>query len=405
MGLSLVVATLVLAEQPVIVLPQGPEFDVMPGDTSGGTRIVMDENSNHLTLFINQFSGSISLRGGLGVELEPTFFIGPGARGADIAATGPGEFVVSWSQMPGYGRFGPAYEEIMIRRFALDGTPISETTTVGDVPTMTIGGQTAIGKSSNDYWVVWEQYQTPTTQLRVRRIPIGGSPGPSIQANSWTTGSHYAPRIAASPTDQAMITWRSEDCFPDDSSEGCIRGRYIDSAGTLGPSDFLINSITTGYQAIPSVAASTDGFVVVWRSSECTGSCIRGRRLNSEGIPLASDFRVDEAGSDSVAGPDVTAASNGTFLVSWVRTESGNSLAYARAFDAEAVPQTSEFRVNSSTTSEPYETAIAQGLDGQFVVVWSHGYSMWGRSFKLWNSLFQDGFESGDTSAWSVSLP
>lgn len=387
-----------------LIKPLGPEFLMMHGGISYDSRIAMNEQGQFLALFYDLFGGEVSMRGGQGTTLGPIFTMEPGARGANVAPASPGEFVVSWTQDSYVIPLGPSYN-VMTRRFTSTGTEVSEATIVSDYPTDDFSSMTAVGVSSTDYWVVWEHLESGSADLRMSQTPKGGAPLASFQVNTWTTGTHYEPKIAVAETDEIMVVWKASSCAPGDPSGSCLRGRHIDLNGNPGPADFLVNSETEGSQSSPSVASSGSSFIVVWRSGQCDGFCIRARRFTYAGVPVAGDLRLDQIGSDSVSHPSVTATPDGSFIADWIRTDNNTSFIYARAFDSNGSPRTDEFKVSSSLSYAPYSTGIAQTPDGQFVVVWNNYDTMWGRALRLSPSLFEDGFESGDVSAWSDSSP
>jgi hypothetical protein len=388
-----------------VVVPRGPEFFLVPGDTSTGARAAIDDEGNFVGLFFNQFGGFVEARGGTLDGLLPPFFFGGGARRAGLAATGDGEFVISWSQLQGYR--GPLVEDVFLRRYEVDGTPIGSQVAVSDLPTGTVGASTAIAMRPESFLVAWEHWtQAPSDiDIRGRVVPFAGSPAPSFPVNSWTTGKQSDPRLATAPDGSALVVWRASDCTPEDPSGGCVRARYLDASGVPPGPDFMINSETSGTQIRPDVATSGDGFVVVWRSADCGAECIRGRLVSAAGVPLGADFRVDEPGADFVDSPGIGVEAGGNFVVTWKRSVASDALAFGRAFDGTATPLTGEFQVNSDPSSEPYETDVAINAAGNFVVVWSDAYNLWGRLFDLNSEIFADGFESGDTTAWSTTVP
>jgi len=397
-------ATLFAAGAPPVVAPRGPEFYLMAGDTSHVTRVAMDQGGTFLGLFHNVFAGWVGARGGSADGLLPGFSVGPGARGANVAAVAAGEFVISWGQMQGYDT---GYEYVVMRPFTTDGTPTGPERAVSEGPTHNIGAATAIGSRPDAFLVIWEEWSpTPPieSELRGRFMPLSGAPAPSFQVNTWTTGSQTTPRLATSPDGSLLAVWRSSSCSPDDPSSGCIRARHFDRSGQPSGADFRVNSVTTNAQNSPDVAWVGGGYAVVWASYDCDPRCVRGRLVDAIGAVRGEDFLVDEAGGAAADSPGVAGVPSGDFVVTWDRSLAGDSLAFARAFGAEGLPQTPEFQVNSDTSSEPYETAVAMNDTGNFVVVWSDAYNMWGRSFDFNLDLFADGFESGDTSGWDSEV-
>ena len=97
--------------------------------------------------------------------------------------------------------------------------------------------------------------------------------------------------------------------------------------------------------------------------------------------------------------------------------EDGWGAIAAQQFDADANPVGSEFAVNTYTLQTQDQPSIATNGSGSFVVTWSDsGYvgsglaeqdgslnGVFAQRFE--NPIFADGFESGDTAAWSSLSP
>ena len=133
--------------------------------------------------------------------------------------------------------------------------------------------------------------------------------------------------------------------------------------GPVGP-EFQVNSYTTSTQYRPSVAVDLDGdFVVIWDSRGSGGSdtsdlSIQGQRFGPAGNTLESQFQVNSYTTDNQVHPSVAVDPDGDFVVVW--SSDGSS---------------------GSDTSD-------SSIQGQ-----------------RFGALFADGFESGDTSAWSSTVP
>jgi hypothetical protein len=152
--------------------------------------------------------------------------------------------------------------------------------------------------------------------------------------------------------------------------------------------EFVVNSYTTGRQSVPSVGRDADGnFVVVWGLTHTTGTApagisIRGRRYDSAGIPLGTEFEASDT-SSRPAMPDVDMADDGSFLVAWLA-----SGIVARGFDAQGAAVGPSFRVDSTIFTDAYgydhgyddrkdAPAVAAGTQGRFMVVWAGGYDLY----------------------------
>jgi len=70
--------------------------------------------------------------------------------------------------------------------------------------------------------------------------------------------------------------------------------------------------------------------------------------------------------------PDVAVDADGDFVVAWQSDDDRglNDGVYARRFDADGVPQTGEFRVNTFTAGFQGRAALAMDADGDFVAAW-----------------------------------
>ncbi len=137
-------------------------------------------------------------------------------------------------------------------------------------------------------------------------------------------------------------------------------------AGTPEPvgDEFQVNTYTTNNQFSPSVAAAADGdFVVVWESHRAAApdslESVQGQRFASSGAPVGDQFQVNTYTSGRQAYSSVAAAAGGDFVVVWESSGSSGS--------------------DSSLSS----------IQGQRFAV----------------PLFADDFESGNTSAWSSTVP
>ena len=387
------------------VVPQGPEFLIMSTLTANDPRVAIDGGGQFMAGFFDFFVGQVILRGWDGAQLQTPFGFSPEARYVSIAELGGGEFAVVWSQWDSM-----SFDlEIMQQTFAVDGSPLSSAAPVTLNPFNSMDANTAVVRRPGDLMVVWEHvsdvFEGFEREIRARFLPFAGPPGPPVTVNGSPLGLvDNEPEVAATADGRVLVVWSNQSCAPDDPSDGCIRGRHYTAAGNPAGPEMLINSFTTGSQTQPVVAASNDGFVVAWKSEDCGDDCIQVRRFSADAKALGPEVRADLTGADFVGYPGVGATGRGEFAVVWVRRVGAESLPFARAFDSSGQPLTGEFKVDNDNTVEPRWAATAMNDGGEFVVVWNDAFDMWGRRFKL-EAIFDDGFESGDTSSWSTTVP
>jgi VCBS repeat-containing protein len=151
--------------------------------------------------------------------------------------------------------------------------------------------------------------------------------------------------------------------------------------------EFLVNETTTGSQvtgrsanaASRSVAAAPDGsYVVVWSSDQATGSDTDGaavlvRRFNPDGSPVTGEIHVNRNTVGNQQHASVAMDATGRFVIVWadVQTAGDGGTIYMRRFHADGTAiDATDVRVNSTTTGEQTQPAVAVNDVGDIVVSW-----------------------------------
>jgi len=196
--------------------------------------------------------------------------------------------------------------------------------------------------------------------------------GPAFRVNTYTTGDQTAASVAADASGDFVVVWSSSG--QDGSGLGIFGQRYDSSGAALG-SEFRVNTYTTNSQGHPSVTADPSGnFVVVWESAYQDGfnAGVFGQRFASSGVPLGPEFRVNTLTTGDQSSASIAADASGNFVVVWGGTlqDGGGGGVFGQRFDSSGEPLGSEFRVNTYTTNNQAEPAVAADPLGSFVVVW-----------------------------------
>ena len=321
---------------------------------------------------------------------------------AVVASDANGNFVVVWQSTgqdgSGTGLFAQRFDASGLR----EGAEFR-------VNAYTTGEQIAPAVASDangDFVVAWAA--APGTSLDVfaqRFDSAGGAQGPAFPVNSYTTGAQWTPAVASDANGNFVVVWQS---YGQDGSDYGTFGRRFNASGVAQGSEFRVNSYTTNIQNYPAVASDANGdFVVVWLSDGQDGSSVGvfGRRFDALGVPQGSEFRVNTYTTSAQFQADVASDASGNFVVVWTGSGQGDgSGIFGRRFDASGVPQGGEFRVNTSTPGSQTIPAVASDPDGDFVVVWESGTDGSGDGVfgqRYGDLIFQDGFESGDLGRWS----
>src|SRR5688572_28760227 len=99
------------------------------------------------------------------------------------------------------------------------------------------------------------------------------------------------------------------------------------------------------------------------------------RRALLSAMPQGPEFRVNTFTTGNQFNGAVAADNNGNFVVVWQSaaqegTGSSDGI-FARRYNAAGVPQGDEFQVNQFTTGSQQTPTIAMDDDGDFVVAWN----------------------------------
>ena len=187
---------------------------------------------------------------------------------ASVAADPSGNFVVAW-QSPGQDGFGSG---VFGQRFAGSGVPLGPEFRVNTYTTGNQGGPAVATDSSGNFVVVWHStgQDGDIDGVFGQRYASSGAPlGPEFRVNTFTTNYQRNPSVAADASGNFVVTWHGVG----PGSEIGVSGQRYDSSGTPLGAEFRVNTYTPFNQAQPSVAADPTGdFVVVWRSAVQDGS-------------------------------------------------------------------------------------------------------------------------------------
>ncbi len=212
-----------------------------------------------------------------------------------------------------------------------------------------------------------------------------GPGGGEFPINTFTTGDQFgwARAIAAQPDGSFVVVWNSQGV--DVPQYPGIAARLFDEAGQPIADEFLVHSYATDFHFAPTVSAATDGsFVVTWQNyyTEGSGYGIVGRRFQSSGTPIGDQFELNSFTTNWQRWPDPSVASDGSFVVVWHSyTQDGSYYAaIGRRFDSAGSPASAEFRINDFTTANQRYPRVGRAADDSFVVVWD-SYGQDGSNF------------------------
>ena len=355
----------------------------------------------------------------LGVQFEVNGAFSTGSQGFPSVATDPdGNFVVVWSDAVAY-----MTEGIEARRYAADGTPLGGAFAVFSPGSGERGSADVATDDAGNFVVVWSEYILHQgSSVHGRRYFADGSPdGASFRVDSYQNNYQSWPSVDRAADGRFVVAWNGIGPGPD-TDQFSIQARRFAADGTpLGP-QFDVNDAPAGNQTSPDVAMSADGrFVVAWQSTlspgtDSDGSSVHARRFTAAGAPAGGQFQVNSETTGAQLTAGVAMDDDGDFFVTWTSADSSGTdqsaqSIQARRYRADGAADGAQFQVNSFTPGAQLVSRIGATRGGDFAVVWesygSAGTDHSGESIhaQRFTALFRDGFESGDTSAWSSTEP
>jgi hypothetical protein len=306
-----------------------------------------------------------------GGEFRVNDFTASTQRSPAVALDASGRFVVVWSTYPN--------GQVRGRRFSPAGVPLAAeflVNTPGLSPSSAAVGTDVRGR----FVVAWEQYDGNGRGVFARRFTASGyAGGDPFRANAYVTGNQHVPSVAMLAGGAFVVVWYSG---AGDGDGNGIFGRIFDASGVpVQAADFRVNTYTTGSQYAPSVAAlGQNRFVVVWNSANQDGSSggVFGQRYDGPAA-LGAEFRVNGYTTGNQFAGQVVPGSQGGFVGVW---QDGATL-WGRRFDASGAPVGGDFTVNTAPTQFPQITNAAANAVGDFTVVWdtAYTYEVQGRRF------------------------
>jgi hypothetical protein len=235
----------------------------------------------------------------------------------------------------------------------------------------------ASNRSGNSV-VVWVDWRSTFPDVYAQRLNSSGAPVDSCfrvnEVHKSTNAAWVNPRVAMNDSGYFVVTWVGfhESELPID---GDIYAQRYDPTGLPLGSNFKVND--DGVNSVDnrgsSVTINTSGdFVIVWHDDRNTSNDIYAQMYLSNGIPVGPNFLVnDDEGNTYQADPSVTSDGAGNFTITWRDGRNENNDIYFQMYDISGTPIGANFAANDDTldASQIYPD-IAMDLSGNFAVTW-----------------------------------
>ena len=239
--------------------------------------------------------------------------------------------------------------------------------------------------SDGSYVIVWESYGQDDTN------PYSGSPygiyaqrfsaagvklGAETLVNHDVVSTQSMPHVTALTGGGYVVVWDTKYGL-DGSSFGIDMQAYSNNGVKIGV-ETRVNTTTANDQIIPSISALADGsFVVCWESKVQDYTDTYGvylQHFNAAGAPIGGELRANTTVIGNQTEGVIAGLNDNGWVVAWTSEDqdgSGTGI-YAQRYSSNGAKSGTEFRVNTTTTYNQSEAAIAVLADGTYIITWSN---------------------------------
>ena len=178
-----------------------------------------------------------------------------------------------------------------------------------------------VGRPDGTYGVAWDNdrvtSETHSRSIQATVFSADGTPDDPVFVDASKSFELNTPKLTALGNGKLIIAYQSQNL--DMSGYGIAHA--VSPDGTPAKA----NTAVANDQINASVAAlATGGYVVVWQSKNQDGSGwgIYQQRFLANGVKIGSEMRVNELTTGDQVDPDVTALTDGSWVVSWTSGQS-----------------------------------------------------------------------------------
>lgn len=228
--------------------------------------------------------------------------------------------------------------------------------------------------ADGSFVITYTSLQTATNaSINAQRFSADGTPiGDEFTVYGNSSHTSIAPEITALTDGGYVVSYTG---LGRDGSYFSCHARVFDADGTPRGNDFRINQTTESFQSFGEVTSLEDGgFAVTWRSREVDGSfyAIMLRLYDPDGSPRTNEFQVNQYWHFSQTNPTIARLKNGNILLAWDSEgqDGSDKGVYARIIGPDGSPVGSEFQVHTQTLGDQYAPEVTALSDGGFLVVW-----------------------------------
>ncbi|WP_047099793.1 beta strand repeat-containing protein [Sphingomonas sanxanigenens] len=204
----------------------------------------------------------------------------------------------------------------------------------------------------------------------------GAAVGTNFRINTNLDGAQVDSKITALSNGGFIVTWEDSSGDYGDASGSAIVAQLFSASGERVGFEFRVNTTTTGSQVDQTVTTLDNGnFVVTWTDPSAGNANVRGQIYTSAGVAVGSEFVVNTVLTGAQTEPVIAALPSGGFVVVWTDSsgsygDASGSAILAQAFDASGVQVGGPVLVNTSTTGAQLNPAVTVLSDGRITITW-----------------------------------
>ncbi|MCG7626153.1 hypothetical protein, partial [Epibacterium sp. Ofav1-8] len=274
--------------------------------------------------------------------------------------------------------------------------------TVQEVPTFLAAfspSSVALPEPDGGRLLVWSGGDGAGTGIWAQRYDRNGDEvGASYRLNQDVTGNQTSPEATLLASGQVAVTWMSD---------GDLYASVLDSSGQVIAEIPVGNHNMSQYAY--EVGALADGsFVVVWSTYAYSTGTLRdvmAQRFSATGVALdAEPVMVPTSIDHYQYVGDVIGLAGGGYVVTW-RSGGSNANVFGQIFDADGVRVGGDFRVNTTTSGLQNASQLVALEDGGFIAYWQSPGSNSVTTSILFQRYAADGTPVGDETVLQTATP
>ena len=210
---------------------------------------------------------------------------------------------------------------------------------------------------------------------RVFNATTGNNLTSEFIMNNYTTLDQFEPALCRLTNDTFVASWSSNG--QDGSNHAIIASIFNATTGKNITAEFIVNNYTTNSQSQSSLTSLTEEiFVVVWSSVGQDGSsnAIVGTVINATtGKNVTSEFVINTYTTSDQSLPSISRLTDETFVATWtINGQDGSSYAIVASVvnATSGTNLTTEFIVNGFNISSQWDSWVCSLTDDTYVIVW-----------------------------------